>query len=214
METMKPGDIILIEQQTFGPDNKYVPVEWIPSVWPAIKDATDAGYIVIEAAGNGDSDLDDPIYNGAFSPTGRDSGAIIVGAGVGCDNGYRLNRISFSNYGSTVDVQAHGSCVATTGGTSTYLSGTNSRNYYTQYFSGTSSATAIVASGAAVLSKSFQTMVGRAPTSQEVRDLMVATGTPQDTRIAGSIGPQPNITKLFCRWTTKRREQCATLACD
>ena len=67
------GDVILIEQQAGGPrwtnpksDVGYVPVEWNSGVHAAIKSATASGRIVIEPAGNGYQNLDDPVYNNVF----------------------------------------------------------------------------------------------------------------------------------------------------
>ena len=88
-----PGDVILIEQQTSGPNRKdrpksdvgYVPVEWdqTGAVTTAIRNATARGRIVVEAAGNGYQNLDDADLQ---RRDGRnwfsyDSGAIMVGAG-------------------------------------------------------------------------------------------------------------------------------------
>jgi len=84
------------------------PAEIQLSVFDAIKRATDAKIIVVEAAGNDDAwggiDLDDPTCNAIFDRNVRDSGAIIVGAGSPVDR----SRLPFSSYGSRVDVQGWG----------------------------------------------------------------------------------------------------------
>lgn len=70
----------------------YICVEWWPCDLLAIQYATQKGVIVVEAAGNGSEDLDDPFYN-APNPTFPKnwknpltnptvSGAIMVGAGA------------------------------------------------------------------------------------------------------------------------------------
>ena len=88
-----------------------MPLEWQPAVRTAIQSATARGRIVVEAAGNGDQDLDDPIYGNWFA---TDSGAILVGAGnapgcrYGTDPTVARGRLSFSNYGSSVDAQGWG----------------------------------------------------------------------------------------------------------
>ena len=76
------GDVILIEQQfpVCGLDN-YGPLEWLGSVFQAIQTAVAQGFVVIEAAGNGNVNLDQAGCDRAFDRTFRDSGAIIVGAG-------------------------------------------------------------------------------------------------------------------------------------
>jgi len=53
------------------------------AVKSAIQTATANGRIVVAYAGNGNCDLDDAGFGGAFDPTDttQDSGSIIVGAG-------------------------------------------------------------------------------------------------------------------------------------
>jgi len=74
---------------------------------------------VVEAAGNGDENFDLPVFNGTGLQ--KDSGAIVVGAGVPPTNffdyfgfpgfsgyskiGVPRSRIWFSNYGKIVNVQ-------------------------------------------------------------------------------------------------------------
>ena len=101
-QILGPGDVILIEQQSYvcGGSN-FGPVEWNPPVFDAIATATALGIVVVEAAGNGAVDLDAPACGGWFDRSVRDSGAIIVGAG---EPGSRA-RLSFSSYGSRVDLQ-------------------------------------------------------------------------------------------------------------
>ena len=67
---MDPGDILLIELHAPGPNATgsgqfgYVPMEFWPDNFDAIRAITDLGYLVVEAAGNGQQDLDDAIYGG------------------------------------------------------------------------------------------------------------------------------------------------------
>ncbi|KAK5651438.1 hypothetical protein OQA88_12445 [Cercophora sp. LCS_1] len=64
--SLKEGDVLLLEihrpDPATPPDEReqlgYLPVEWWPEDFAAIKQATDNGIIVIEAAGNGFQDLD------------------------------------------------------------------------------------------------------------------------------------------------------------
>lgn len=77
---MSPGDVLLIEAQTYGPSGPFVPPEWDAAEYDAISIATAAGIVVVETAGNGNEDLDRAAFGGAFDRSVRDSGAIIVGA--------------------------------------------------------------------------------------------------------------------------------------
>ena len=86
------------------------------------KKVTDKGITVVEAGGNGNENFDLPIFNGTGLQ--KDSGAIVVGAGVPPTNhrdvdgayaaiGVPRSRIWFSNYGKIVNVQAWGWHVTT-----------------------------------------------------------------------------------------------------
>jgi hypothetical protein len=63
MTNLVAGDVILIEQQGVGPVGEYVPVSWWKPNYDAIRTAVSNGIIVVEAAGNGAQNLDDPIYS-------------------------------------------------------------------------------------------------------------------------------------------------------
>ena len=200
--TAVAGDVVLIEQQTWGPtpeDYDFVPVEWTPAVYDAIKTLTTNGIIVIEAGGNGNQNLSDSTYYGSSFPMGKaDSGAIIVGAGANCAGSARLSRLAFSNYGSRVNLQGPGDCVATTGYGN--LSGGGTNNYYTNTFNGTSSAAPIVAASAVALSSSYKTLNGSTLSPAQIRSMLQQTGTAQNTvsgTINGNIGPMPNLAKVL-----------------
>lgn len=183
---MVAGDVLLLEQQTPGPDGGLIPLEWVASVYDAVRLATQAGRVVVEAAGNGGSNLDSPLYGGRFDRNQFNSGAIIVGAGNG-ENA----RLSFSTYGSRVDVQAHGTAVTTTGYGD--LFGSTPNDQYTATFSGTSSASAIVSAGVTVL-QGYQKYRGRPVlTSLGMASLLKSTGSPQAGSTTEHIGPKPNL---------------------
>lgn len=200
----QPGDVIIIEQQTWGPTDAlydYVPVEFIPEVYDYIKFITDSGRIVVEAAGNGYQNLDDAVYYGSSFPLGKpDSGAIIVGAGKNCLGDPLLSRMSFSNYGSRVNLQGPGNCVATTGYGNLGSEG-GANGYYTKSFNGTSSATPVVASAAAALGSAFETLNNVAPTPTQIRTLLTQTGTAQNftdlSALVGNIGPMPDLKRAL-----------------
>jgi Ca2+-binding RTX toxin-like protein len=194
-----PGDVILIEQQTTGPNGGCnatsqvgcAPVEWVQAFYDAIVLATSAGIHVVEAAGNGTQDLDSAPY--APLNARADSGAIMVGAGgaPGCTNPAR-GRLDFSNFGARVNLQGYGECVVTTGYGTLQTGAAN--ELYSNSFSGTSSASPIVAGAAGLLSSIAQGR-GVTHTPTQLRAILTETGTPQQFGLAGSIGPLPNLAR-------------------
>ncbi len=198
---LRAGDVLLIELQMSGPRGNYIAVEYYDDNYAAIHAATKRGVVVIEAAGNGNEDLDHAAYKKKFDRQKRDSGAIIVGAGAPPRPGFAdRERLDFSNYGSRVDVQGWGRKVATLDYGDLQACDGEERSYsdrhYTGEFSGTSSASPIVA-GAAVLLEGFARERGKVLTPVELREMLRRTGTPQagDTRKA--IGPRPDLARAF-----------------
>ncbi|MEN3335322.1 MAG: hypothetical protein V7641_4687 [Blastocatellia bacterium] len=125
-DAMEAGDVILLEQQSVqGPQfdpttgRGLVPIEFEPDVFNAIKAATNKGIIVVESAGHGSENLDRASYDGKFDRTKRDSGALMVGAGLPEGGIYGpgpdRTRTAESNYGSIVDVHGWGRFITTTG---------------------------------------------------------------------------------------------------
>ncbi len=195
---LRPGDVLLIELQSSGPRGRYLPVEYWDDVFDAIKAATGRGVVVIEAAGNGNEDLDHPTYDRKLDRTRRDSGAIMVGAGGPPREGFTDRaRLDFSNYGSRVDVQGWGRKVATLDyGDLQACEDPQRDRHYTGEFAGTSSASPIVA-GAAVILEGIARQRGKLLAPAALRDLLRRTGTPQagDTRKA--IGPRPDLERAI-----------------
>lgn len=200
---MSPGDVVLLEQQARGPrgEDSFVPVEWIPAVYDAIRYAVlELGINVVEAAGNGGQNLDDTVYGRPF-PLGKpDSGAIVVGAGAACAGSSDRSRLSFSNHGARLDLQGWGQCVTTSGYGG--LFGATPDELYTRDFSGTSSASAIVAAAVAAYASAYERVNGSPATPAQVRATLVSTGTPQNTTagsLRGKIGPLPDLKKALPR---------------
>jgi hypothetical protein len=185
-EQLRPGDVLLIELQGTGPRGRFLPMEYWDDNFDAIVAATRRGVVVIEAAGNGGEDLDRSTYRGKLSRKGRDSGAIMVGAGGPPRPGFiDRARLDFSNYGSRVDVQGWGRKVATLDYGDLQKCDGPADRHYTGEFSGTSSASPIVA-GAAVLVESWSKAKRGKPMAPEVvRDLLRRTGTPQAAGVGG-----------------------------
>ena len=159
---LNAGDILLVELHRPGPNaagrgqQGFIAMEWWPDDYFALHAATARGIIVVAAAGNGGEDLDAAVYDtplagfpawwrNPFRRAPLDSGAIIVGAGApppgthGQNHGPDRSRLDFSNHGAAVDVQGWGREV-TTLGYGDLQGGPSEDRWYTDRFSGTSSA--------------------------------------------------------------------------
>jgi subtilisin family serine protease len=209
------GDVILIELQATGPTGNYVAMQYWSDTFAAIKAAVEKGITVVEAAGNGNENFDAAVYNGTGLQ--QDSGAIMVGAGVPPTNhvdfdgfgaqlpgysslGVPRSRIFFSNYGKMVNVQGWGWHV-TTLGYGDAQGGASENTWYTLRFSGTSSASPIVTGSVACLQGRAKAKNGAPLTPKKVRDILMATGTPQQAGpgvpLSQHIGPLPNLVEAM-----------------
>lgn len=222
---LRAGDVLLIELHRPGPrfafaqrrdQRGYIAVEWWPDDFLAIRNAVNRGIIVVEAAGNGAENLDDAIYQTAAAgfPAGwtnplrrsnRDSGAIVVGAGAppvgthGRNHGPDRSRLDFSNFGALIDAQGWGREVTTTG-YGDLQGGTNEDLWYTDTFSGTSSASPIVVGVAAALQGMARARGHALVTPAQFRNLLRTTGSPQQDApgrpVAQRIGNRPDLRAL------------------
>ncbi len=222
-----PGDIILLELHRPGPrfshqsrsdQRGYIAVEWWPDDFAAIRFATaQRGVVVVEAAGNGAEDLDDAIYSqpgtgfpanwtNPFNRSNRDSGAVVVGAGApppgthGRDHGPDRSRLGFSNFGALVDAQAWGREV-TTCGYGDLQGGSNEDLWYTDRFSGTSSASPIVVGALGSVQGILRARSQPLHTPAQMRAMLRATGSGQ-TDAPGRprterIGNRPNLHEMI-----------------
>ncbi|MDZ4402907.1 MAG: S8 family serine peptidase [Prosthecobacter sp.] len=186
------GDIVVLEMQANGPatgTTDYVMAEIDISVWNAVRVGTDAGIITVAAAGNGNQNLDDSALFSAYNARG-DSGAIIVGGGSSA-----RAKLSFSTYGTRVNVQGWGGGVFTTGYGAYATYGSDPNQEYTSGFSGTSSATPVVASAVALLQSVAIKLLGIRLSPGELRSILVNTGRPQTGAGAATtpIGPLPEL---------------------
>ena len=201
--TLSPGDVVLLELQRPGPAYDadrdpsgqwgMVPVEWSRVDRDALRTASALGIAVIEPAGNGSQDLDDPIYEGRF--TDADSGALMVGAGnppTG-DFGAARDTMSYSNFGTRVDLQGYGAQIVSPGYGDLW-GAPGSPDRYTGSFAGTSAAAPQVA-GVAVLLASLLRPRGAYLSPTDLRTLLAETGTAG----AASIGPLPDAAAAAAR---------------
>ncbi|MFE7720355.1 S8 family peptidase [Nocardia rhizosphaerihabitans] len=226
-DALDPGDVLLIELHRPGPrfdyrsqpdQRGYIAVEWWPDDFAAIRYAVGRGIVVVEAAGNGNENLDDPVYDarpGDFPATWHnpfrggdtDSGAVVVGAGApppglhGRDHGPARSRLPFSNYGARLDAQGWGREVTTTG-YGDLQGGADEDLWYTDEFSGTSSASPIVVGAVAAYQGMRALGAGRA-TPDQIRSLLRTTGSPQ-TAAPGRpttqrIGTLPDLRAMLGR---------------
>jgi len=186
---------MLIEDQVTdrAPDGTWLgpfPVEYDDVLFDVIQMATNKHIIVVEPAGNAAIDLG--TLGGRFDRGVRDSGAIIVAgaeyspdpAGSGrdfvWDNGV--------NYGSRVDCFAWSSDVM-----APYMP---PDQYRSDQFNASSSASAIVAGAAAVISGLALRALGRPLTPQEARSFLADRERGTHSRSPQPIGVMPNLAKL------------------
>jgi hypothetical protein len=222
-QALRAGDVLVLEMHRPGPrfgfairpDRRgYIPVEWFPDDFAAIRQAFSLGVIVVEAAGNGAENLDDGLYDSPgpgfpaswqnpFRRGPADSKAILVGAGA--PPGGPLvdrSRLSFSNYGQAVDAQGWGDAVVTTG-RGELQGGWNEDRWYTDIFGGTSAATPMVA-GAILCVQGMLRAARRPPcTPSQARTLVRTLGSPQQAAVGAPvsqrIGPRPSIRKMAAK---------------
>lgn len=219
---LNPGDVLLLEMHRAGPrynftrrndQRGYIAIEWWPHDFLAIRNAVRRGIIVVEAAGNGAENFDDPLYNtpklgfprGWRNPVSGaiDSGAIIVGAGAPAsgNQGPPRSRLDFSNYGARVDCQGWGREVTTTGYGDLFR-GRSEDEWYTHSFSGTSSASPIV-TGAIAQVQGVSKARSKLVSPRLARRLLRAIGAPQMpsslSPLSQRIGKQPDVTAMISR---------------
>jgi hypothetical protein len=195
--TFGPGDVILLEYSVNGDSANLLPVESTQDVFSAIRIAVALGITVIEAAGNGNNDLDTITgFNSA-----NDSGAILVGA---CEPTtlapWSPDPNQGTNYGARIDVFAWGEDVATTG--SDHDDSSDQSKAYCpdpnpplpppiNAFGGTSAAAAIVAGAAMVVQSIAKQKLGKPFTPTQLRTLFKTYGTPSGTDDPDPTQPNP-----------------------
>lgn len=185
---LPPGSVLVVEEERVGG----TPVELENDVFDAIRLASALGIIVVEPAGNSNTDLDTFPNLSVTNNTWRDSGAILVGAAWPST----CQRLSGTCWGSRVNAWGWCAGIATTGGFD--LAGTSStpNQGYTALFGMTSGATAMVAGAAIALQGFYQQWTGLSLTPLQMRQVLPAHGTPAAGGAADGIGTLPNLQKV------------------
>jgi hypothetical protein len=194
---MNAGDILLIELQT----GFFLPMETQDALLDLIRLAVAQGILVVEAAGNGNADLDAWSTGGLFrlnrtSPDFVDSGALMVGA---CVSAVPHERWWASNFGTRIDCFAWGENVTTCGYGDLDDGGGDTDKEYTDTFQGTSSASPIIVSAAALVQARHQAVAGTFLSPTQMRTVLSnpATGTVQGGVVPGAIGVMPDLAAVL-----------------
>lgn len=200
--------VLLLEVERGWPP---LPTESQDVDFNAIRLAVALGVVVIEAAGNGDNDLDNwpdaagqvrmnrALWTTQASRQKYDSGAILVGAASSSLTSTCHERLDGSNFGSRVDCYAWGENIVTAGyGDLSAVAGDNTT--YTNKFSGTSGASAIIAGAALLVQGLYRSRTDSLLSPGQMRLILSdrATGTCQGpTTVLKNIGVMPDLRKII-----------------
>ena len=196
------GETYLIELHAAGPSQgttcacncsqfEFIAMEyWTANFDAILLNATSADQLIcVEAAGNGSMNLDWAGYGGAFNPGVRDSQAILVGAG---SSGASHDPMCFTNHGTRISAYGWGENVYSAG-YGTLFNQTGCEQDYDYGFSGTSSATPIVAGAAISLANIHFELEGTHAAPTTIRARLITNGTPQASEFTHEINLMPNL---------------------
>jgi hypothetical protein len=209
IDNMAFGDVLLLEAQIWDyadPLNPILgPVECYDAEYDMIRLATALGIVVVEAGGNGTNgaapalNLDTYVNPAGLhilnrdptNPDFRDSGAIIVTA---ASSAAPHTRLGYGPHGRRIDCYGWGENVDTC--SSDALGATNS---YTMWFSGTSSASPIIAGAALAVQGLAQAALGYRFSPHELRQILSdpANGTAPAATETTHIGVLPNLRAII-----------------
>jgi serine protease len=179
-----------------------MPMETALADYEMIRLATALGIVVVEAAGNGNHDLDlfQQKSSGQFvlrRTGGRDdSGAIMVG---GSTSDYPYDRAIVGTQGSCFGSRVD--CFAWAFSVATYDGGVDvtGKDTYSAVFGGTSAASAIVAGAALLVQGAAEATLGHRLDPAESRALLADPNinTPSHTPAVDRIGVMPNLKRIL-----------------
>lgn len=205
VNSLNYGDVILLELQVSDTDPpiKLWPAEIEPLIFNEIELASNSGIIVIEAAANGDgsrgynlsrftSQNGKKILDPTNSADFKDSGAIVVaGASPRLTNG-KHGKTRSSNYGKRVNCYGWGGGVFTSDDPAQHPN----ECPYTEDFSGTSSASAIIAGAAVAVQSVYAASRSRGRLSpQQMRDIL--SNPSNGTGSRNTIGVMPDLKEII-----------------
>ncbi len=193
---MSRGDVLLLEVQ-----RDYLPTEIDDADFDAIRLTVAHGIIVVEAAGNGNEDLDaytnalgDLILNRGDAAF-RESAAIMVGAS---ESALPHDRWYASNFGSRIDCYGWGENIVTCG-YGDLDPGTGDNSTYTDTFGGTSGASPMIVGAALIIQDLYEATTGTRLSPGQMRTLLSdpTTGTPQGLGRPGNISVMPDLRAII-----------------
>lgn len=187
-----PADVLMIVLVTqvpiLGPGS-WVPVEYFQATFDAVLTATSLGRHVIAAGGNGNLSLDDPAFLNRFNRAYRDSGAVIVAA----SQAGPLLRVSFSNWGSRLDVHSWGEGVASCCYGTLFFPNNDWRQAYTLGAAGTSASAPQLGGLVASIQGAARRQLGQPLTNAQLLSLLHSNG-PSTPDV---IGRRPDLPSAF-----------------